>query len=227
MLSILNNKFVLSLMVLVGVLQLFSVSYLSYVFNQQYILMQYQIIYENRDEIGNEPGVYDISGTDFEVGIDYNSEIENGIVLNEAEFKVFLNGVSNTYSYEEYDIKTGEDLYNNVLVYKYSAYMTFYVIGFFLIGAIASYLVVILLLYMVIKIHEHQQYKYGYATSTFFINRKVKISMCITSAFTGIICYSFASLLIPSTALVVCLGGMVALGIQMMQLQNLNKRRNL
>lgn len=227
MLSFLNNKFVLVLMVLVGVLQLFSVSYLSYVFNQQYILMQYQVIYDNKEEIGNEPGVYDITGTDFEVGIDYDSELENGIVLNDSEFKVFLNGVSNTYSYEEFDIENGEDIYNNVLVYKYSAYMTPYVVGFFIIGALTSYLVIFLLLYMIIKIYEHQQYKHGYATSTFFINRKLKINICIVSAFAAILFYSFASLLIPSTAFVVCLGAAAGLVVQVLQLQNLNKRRNL
>lgn len=221
--QLINRKIVIVLALIVGILQLFSVNYLTFVFNQQYILLQYQTIYENKDEIGTIPGVYDISGTDFVVAVDWDESIENGIVLNDDIFKIYLNGNGQSFAYEDFEIKSGEDIYNNFLVYRYSIYVTPQVLIFFLIDALMLYVMVILLLYLVCKIYEHHLYKNGHASSSIIYKRSSKIKMCIIASFAGIVFYSIGSLIIPSKELLIIGAGILASVVQIAQLKNLKK----
>lgn len=178
------------------------------------------MIYENRDEIGTEPGVYDISGTDFTVAVDWEEPLENGIVLNDDEFTIYLNSTSQSYSYEEFDIEDGQDIYNNVLVYRYSTYVTPQAIVFFLIDALLLYVVVVLLMYLICKIYEHSLYKNGYASSSFHMKRSSKIKICIISSFVGILFYSLGSLIIPSRELLIIGAGVLATTVNISQMKN-------
>lgn len=225
MYKLLNNKFILTLMVIIGFLQLFAVSYLGYVLNQQYILHQFQIIIANEETVPREAGVYTVDGTDFEVGIDCGCELENGIVFYDDSFDIYINENKVSETYAEFDIETLDDLYNNYLVYRYSYYMTPYVIIFFLINSLLSYVLILALLYLSIKVHEHSQFRKGIYQYGKFYSFKDKMKINFVAAFGGILFYSYLSFAFNNVVLLILMSILVAILIQQWEIKTFKKRR--
>lgn len=218
------SKSVLAFFLVMGIVLLSLVNFLEASLNQQYVLKQFQIIFENKEFVGTEPGVYEIPGTEFVVGVEHPEELENGINFTEEDFTIYINGYGEKVTYDEIDAKSIDDVYTNYLVYRYSSYMTPILIFFIFIDSLLVYIVLFGVLYLTIRICEYMLFRDGITQGYSYFQRSVKFKYCIVATFVSVFFYSYGSLVIENYFFVKGLPILIGIALIIVQLKT-HKRR--
>jgi hypothetical protein len=220
----LYTKSVQIFMLVMGITLIFLVNYLDISLNQQNVLKQFQIIFENKKMIGTEPGVYEIPGTDFVVGVDYAAKLKNGIEFTKKGFTIFVNGYGNKVSFAEIKADSLDDVYHNYLVYRYSSYLTPTLIFFVFVSSILKYTVVFGVLYLIIRVYEYMLFREGITQGYSYFLRSIKFKFCIVALFVSALFYSYSSFVIKDEFLIESLAILIGISLIFVQIKT-HKRR--
>ena len=218
------TKSVQAFMLVMGITLIFVVNYLDISFNQQNVLKQFQVIFEHKEMIGTEPGVYKIPGTDFVVGVDYAGKLKNGINFTKKGFTTFINDYGKKVSFAEIKAESIDDVYHNYLVYRYSSYLTPTLIFFVFVSSILKYTVVFGVLYLIIRIYEYMLFREGITQGYSYLQRSIKFNFCIAALFVSAIFYSYGSFLIKDGFLIECFAVLIGISLIFVQIKS-HKRR--
>ncbi|WML49137.1 hypothetical protein RCG23_03300 [Neobacillus sp. PS3-34] len=187
--------------------------------NQQHVLKQFQIIFENKKMIGTEPGVYKIPGTDFLAGVDYAPKLKNGINFTKKDFTIFVNGYGTKKTYSEIKAENLENVYTNYLVYRYSSYLTPSLIFYIFISSILKYTVVFGVLYLIITMYEYMLFRSGITPGYSYFQRSTKFKFCIAAMFVSALFYSYGSFIIKDNTLINMLAILIGSSLIVIQIK--------
>jgi hypothetical protein len=216
---IIYRKSVQIFLLIMGITLIFLANYLEVSLNQQHVLKQFQIIFENKKMIGTEPGVYKIPGTDFLAGVDYAPKMKNGINFSKNDFTIFVNGYKTKKTYAEIKAENRDDVYTNYLVYRYSSYLTPTLIFYVLISSILKYTVVFGVLYLIITMYEYLLFRSGITPGYSYFKRSVKFKFCIVATFVSALFYSYGSFIIKDSTLIDMLAILIGSALIIIQIK--------